>query len=108
VNGNLGDGFVVKFGMAEQPFGMNAEEENVSGQPVNIFPNPANDVVTIGLENEMIVSVEILDAAGRLVMSRQVNGMSASLDVRELESGLYVMRVMIKGDQIKVARLIKQ
>ena len=108
VNGTQGDGFVVKFGMAEQPFGMNAEEESVAGQPVNIYPNPANEIVTIAVENEKITSIEIMDAAGRLVMKKQVNAQQVVLDVRELEGGIYFVRVTSEDNPVKVARLIKQ
>lgn len=62
------------------------------------YPNPANgDYITIQIpDNEVIVSVQITDSNGRLVMSRKENGNRSRvihLPISTLNSGIYLISI---------------
>ncbi len=60
---------------------------------INMYPNPVRN--TLFVENSALINeVRIFDLTGRLVMSQQVNGNTASVNVSEFNQGVYVMQVI--------------
>jgi hypothetical protein len=84
--------------------------ENALGQSLNVFPNPATDVVNVSFEtvNSGDVSLRLLDAQGRVVMTHaeKANGEqhTATLSVKALSRGMYILEVQ-SGD-LKARRSI--
>ncbi|MBK8442579.1 MAG: T9SS type A sorting domain-containing protein [Sphingobacteriales bacterium] len=59
-----------------------------------VFPNPASDFITLN-SSEIIESVEIYDAAGRLRLAQK--GIGHQIDVRNFASGSYFVKAQIQG-----------
>ena len=57
----------------------------------NLYPNPANDVVRINAEADAMV--QIIDMTGRIVMSVNAVEGENSINVADLESGVYFVRM---------------
>jgi len=74
-----------------------AENDAVS---FNIYPNPANDVVRINTEADAVV--EIFDMAGRMVMNVNVVEGENAVNVAELTSGVYFVRM--NGSVVKFVK----
>ncbi len=74
-----------------------SENEAVS---FNLYPNPANDVVRINAEAD--ATMEILDMAGRMVMSVNVVEGENAVNVAELTSGVYFVRM--NGSVVKFVK----
>ncbi len=74
---------------------------------LNVYPNPATDVVNIKLGNPGTVGAgySLSDALGKTLRAGKLNG-TASLYVGELPRGLYFVRVQ-QGDDLRVARFTK-
>lgn len=73
-------------------------------QNVNVFPNPATDKVTLQTTFTNTVSkvtVQLMDMTGRSIESKifdQVNGLfSAEFDTKQLQSGIYFLRIEADG-----------
>ncbi|MFK7808001.1 MAG: aryl-sulfate sulfotransferase [Saprospiraceae bacterium] len=60
---------------------------------VEIFPNPARDMVHLSWDSGKIIDVEIYDMMGRLRLSESCNGGMKYLDVSSLEPNMYVLRL---------------
>ncbi len=79
--------------------------ENSSFQNINLFPNPANDVVNINLISEQPVNttINIYNSIGALLKTEFVSFHSGnnnySLDINDLNSGLYFVEIL--GDNRK-------
>ena len=59
-----------------------------------LFPNPAEDAVTLVLDELSPAEVEVLDALGRLVWATSTTGAATLLiPVEDLPTGSYVVRV---------------
>ena len=75
-----------------------------------IYPNPVQSVFNISLNNQAEeVSVTILDVKGSIVKSYAFNtaGMnSIQVDASELESGIYLVRLDMKG-KTQTLRFVK-
>lgn len=82
---------------------VDAVEENTLS--FMMFPNPASDELTLqGHGFQSIVSVQILDAAGRVVMAKDNLSIqhNAILDVSSLSSGAYSVKV--SDDRARIVR----
>ena len=72
----------------------------------NYYPNPVKN--SINLESRLnIDKVSIYNLLGQEVLSRDLHEMSPSLDMSNLASGAYILRVQI-GSQSKIIRVIKE
>lgn len=70
--------------------------QTASSVPLTIFPNPATDAVQIYLPYSITghVTIQICDLTGQIVAVREItaNGQSINLSVKDLSSGLYIVR----------------
>jgi len=57
---------------------------------LNIFPNPATDIINLEYVNGNNYSVAVIDAKGRRVLN---SGLVKSIDVRLLDAGVYFLRL---------------
>jgi glucuronoarabinoxylan endo-1,4-beta-xylanase len=74
-----------------------------------IYPNPAQDIITVRFGSEMrqIHQVAIVDLSGKTVIQRRVTGQqSLVIPVKQLPSGVYL--VQIKGDRLVTLKMVKQ
>ncbi len=81
-----------------------------SSSPINtpLFPNPANDRITITLENPVLSgSIELIDMTGKVILSKQISGNIFFLDRGSLAAGNYVVNVKENsGTIIQTQKLI--
>ena len=73
---------------------------------VKVFPNPANDLVTIQ-STFSINSVEVYDVQGRSIQSQTINQENANLDVSNFNKGIYFIKVKTELGE-KVEKLVKE
>jgi hypothetical protein len=74
-------------------------EESTTASEINIFPNPATDFVNIPLPgNEKNVTIEIINAAGKVVRTEKPNTNSINIAVNEYSKGIYFIK--IKSDNL--------
>jgi hypothetical protein len=87
-----------------------AVHELASGLAIGVYPNPANDLVTITWDASKSdeARVAVLDLAGRQVIAQSVRatGRYATLDLSALAAGSYVVRVE-SGNAIGVQQVSK-
>ena len=105
--GNILEGGFDRFEITDVPLGLN-ESEN--GGFIAVFPNPAKDILYLNQQAYSSladnVSVEILDLRGRIVESVSLN--SNSIDISNIESGVYFIKIYHGGNTAGYSRFIKQ
>ena len=69
--------------------------DEISAANFSVFPNPANDVVTVSLsDNNQNGTIVLTSADGKVIETRNyVNSLSQSFDVKGLTSGVYFFQV---------------
>ena len=74
------------------------EEIEISLIAAEIYPNPANDVLNIVSDSE-IISYELYDALGRLMINKtNVDNTETIINVSALKHGMYMLRLStVKG-----------
>jgi hypothetical protein len=78
-------------------------------QQVDVFPNPAHDVVNInltGFAGKSVVS--LFDVNGRVVLHRAINTAKSQLDISALPAGVYMMRIKHGEKEVSMRKIIKQ
>ncbi len=71
---------------------------------VNVFPNPANEAVTVDIPENGQAIVEVYDAGGRLVIAKLFAPGRHVLDVAQLRVGNYT--VLIHQNETSITRLL--
>lgn len=77
------------------------------GQEINIYPNPATEVLHISVQDwKDVTSVRILDINGKLVFEAQeaINGIS----LNKLSRGTYLLQVAQSGGTVTQFKIVKQ
>ncbi len=76
---------------------------------VNVFPNPAIDVLQIQFHNlNETVFIELFDAKGKLIRSEQINSSAALLmDMGNYSAGTYLLSLKSGQSKSKTFQIIK-
>jgi hypothetical protein len=66
-----------------------------AGLSVNIYPNPANSFIIVETEQKLIGgTIDVYDVDGKLVMKEAIANAKSNLNVAQLPSGLYQIRLV--------------
>ena len=80
--------------------------EDLTEAGITMFPNPANDNLTIeGLTENS--SVRILNTVGQLVYSNLIKGSKAMINTSSFKNGLYIIQLEMNG-KIVTTKFVKQ
>jgi uncharacterized repeat protein (TIGR01451 family) len=72
----------------------------------NYYPNPVNNILTISNDNVM-ETIEIVSVVGQKIKSAKVDDLHAQIDLSDLSSGIYFVKVS-SGNQEKTVKIIKE
>lgn len=73
--------------------------ELISGNQLQLFPNPAHNFAAISINgaNNGINKFEIFNVTGNLISENTFSGNKTQVDLRKIESGIYLVEVMCEG-----------
>ena len=75
---------------------------------VNIFPNPTSDFVNLSVEKFEGLTLQIYDAAGKLVEQTELSQSLTSFKVSHYSNGTYLLTLTHKKDKkVKAYKIIK-
>lgn len=62
-----------------------------------IYPNPTTDILSVYAEEDIIVKIDIYDVSSSLIRSAEsIQNPKGNIDIRELETGLYIVVVYLE------------
>jgi hypothetical protein len=76
------------------------------GMDVKLYPNPVVSNLNVSVSNNEIDKIELFDMNGRLVISKDVKTASTQLNMDELVTGQYFVKV-ISGKEVKTISVLK-
>ncbi|QLH45256.1 MAG: T9SS type A sorting domain-containing protein [Bacteroidota bacterium] len=81
------------------PTGSNPK--NIQSNLVQVYPNPAQEMITIVLDSEQPTTVRILDVSGRVQTQLEADkaAQGISIPVRQLANGLYFIQAESQGER---------
>lgn len=87
--------------------GLSVNENDLEAISVNMYPNPANDLLNV-VANDKIQEIEIIDVTGKLMKSKAISNLnSTTLSVNDLNTGVYIVNIKTNNGQRQL-RLVKQ
>ena len=89
-----GDEYFVKVYYDPEHLGV---DENIT-QNVEIYPNPAKDLLTIKAEN--ITNVMIYNSIGQKVYEKTADSSEVSINLGGFDSGIYLVKIVADGNEI--------
>ena len=84
-------------------FGTLGVEEN-EGDNIIVYPNPSKNVFNV--EGEGLRKVEIVNAYGQLIFTKEIAGDYLQIDLGNRSAGVYMLRVVTEKG-IKTQQIIK-
>ncbi len=82
--------------------------ENNSNTEFNIYPNPSNGLFEIGIKENSISSLKITNLLGQIVFQQELNSVKESINLQNLESGVYNLSLILKDKIMFNKKLIIQ
>ena len=83
---------------------LGADENTIEG--FSYYPNPTSGIVNLNSE-EKIELLEVYNMLGQKVISQQIDATTSELNISELATGTYLIRVIV-NNKIGTYRIIKQ
>lgn len=71
----------------------------------SMFPNPANDLVSIQLNNSKNGTVKIVDLVGNVIYSESISS-SKTLNTSEFKNGIYFVTIESEGSKMTSRKLV--
>jgi hypothetical protein len=69
-------------------------EEVISQNRVQLYPNPTDAAINITSEGADIISVNVYDATGRMLISEEINKEVGQVDMSDLAKGTYYLQII--------------
>ena len=83
-------------------------QETALNTSVSIFPNPANNNITISADNKAMSGIEIYSTTGRLVAKKEgLNTSLFQLNNLNLSSGMYIVNIHFNEGVITEKLIVK-
>lgn len=97
----------------QQPFEISVvlsiETPNAINAIINVFPNPANDMISLNVENydATHLTYQLIDESGRVMENTNLSGNLTPIIMRNLSAGIYFIRVSDANNVVKTFKIIK-
>jgi hypothetical protein len=84
-------------------------EENDINLTFAIFPNPTADFVVLSVlnANKANMTYTLFDIEGKLIKNQEVSGSQTIIVMKDLANGIYFIKVLVKGTEVKIFKVIK-
>ena len=73
-----------------------------------IYPNPANDNITVSLPFEVNGGYDLYDLSGKLLVSKNIPGQQFKINLDTYANGAYFLRVWTDGGNQIIKKIIKE
>lgn len=85
---------------------LGTEDINQKDDPqISVYPNPANEVITISAPSR-IKGIKVVNLLGQIVIIQ--NGFSDNLDISNLKSGMYILKIIQENGVISSKRIVRE
>lgn len=108
IQSNWGDddcqGFAeIKFNV--QPAGVFIDEPQQQDFTFLVYPNPANNQLTVELERGQPTIVSLIDATGKEIYAARQSHYRFTIPVQDIAEGVYFLRILDEDDRMAISRV---
>ncbi len=73
-----------------------------------VYPNPTNNILNIDFPNNENINIEIVNLFGRSLINELINENNSSVDLTNLASGIYLVKISDQTKIISIQKIIKK
>jgi|GEM_PF-2560586 len=81
---------------------------NVQREEVELYPNPATDKVQLKFENSALRNYKVMDVIGQNVLTGRLEGNNGTININELNNGVYLLNIYNGEELTGYLQLIKR
>lgn len=81
--------------------------EEPTDRVIEAYPNPASSTLTIQLPQEGLATIQLINALGQVVAHTESNKNQVTMNIEDLNNGLYIVRLTV-GDHQRSMRVVIQ
>ncbi len=85
---------------------MAVEVDEISKAEIEIFPNPAHEVLTIQFKDAGIYSVEIKDMLGRVLYSENGLSIQRQIALEGFKTGMYIVKMVDSENKTSIRKIV--
>ncbi len=85
--------------------GLNSVSAKING--LSIYPNPSNGEFTVELNNGLNKTIEVIDVAGRVVLTTTSLNDKVNVKINNLTNGIYFVKIL-SNNVTEVIKIVKQ
>ncbi len=74
-------------------FQATSTNEDFNAQNIQVFPNPATNIVSIRFPTKQHFEIQIFNSAGQCVLSKELNSDSNDINISALPNGFYIIKI---------------
>ena len=82
--------------------------ETIQTADIKVYPNPANDELYLTFTTSAQRKIELSSAAGKHCLASETDGTTATLAIKDLTPGWYILRIWENGNIAGKFKVIKQ
>ncbi len=75
---------------------------------INVFPNPAQEFVTIKTYGNKEMHFQLTDINGKSIKEENINSDNTNVSLKELPRGIFLLQISKNNKILKIFKLIKQ
>lgn len=79
-----------------------AVAENEATSELSLYPNPFSDELNIQVSDKVIDRIDVYTTLGKLVLSETKNSNNVKINVADLQSGVYIVKIYHNNEEIGV------
>ncbi len=89
---------------------LSVEDLELFSSSIKIYPNPTNSSIQISYDNSInnLKSYQINDIKGRVVLQNEYDNLSNSINLNNLNAGVYFIKLNTKDDLTIIKKIIKK
>ncbi|NPD45281.1 MULTISPECIES: PKD domain-containing protein [unclassified Lentimicrobium] len=80
--------------------------EEIKEEEIQIYPNPGSRNIQFA-SDYIIEHIEVIDTKGHQVMSQAINDRSINLDISQLSTGIYFVKILVEDQIITKKMMVK-
>jgi len=104
----FGDSYFENHDFYLQVTTQNLDIEELTSSTIEVSPNPSNGIINIASAQDMDgVSLNVVNLVGQTVMNTEINGMTQTLDLTNLNKGIYLMNFSKEGRTVTKKVVLK-
>lgn len=98
------NGTILRTSNGGTPLGVHVPQKNLA----MVFPNPAQDVLTVHMEGRFAVTLTLYDLLGHPILASSLTDKQAQVDLAGMASGLYFYTLTQGEGLVQAGKLVKQ